>query len=140
VSFVHVFFVDVAAARLILPIAHGFRGRLRSPQMQSPQAWRPSHHSCAGVDAVLTSYGAAAASAVAPHMPPPLLPLCSHMFEGKSRMFEVQVQGRFRRLPDGELYIGIEIGDRMKLGLMTMGLCKALLSFGQRMNRNIHYR
>lgn len=41
------------------------------------------------------------------------------MFEGKNRMFEVQVQGRFKKPPDGELYISLEITDRMKLGLLT---------------------
>lgn len=34
-------------------------------------------------------------------------------------MFEIQVQGRFKRPPEGDLYIGIEITDRMKLGLLT---------------------
>ncbi|KAG5185201.1 hypothetical protein JKP88DRAFT_152996, partial [Tribonema minus] len=27
----------------------------------------------------------------------------------------------------------------MKLGLVTMGLCRAMLSFAQRLNRNMHY-
>ena len=43
----------------------------------------------------------------------------AHMFKGKNRMFEVQVQGRFKKPPDGELYISLEITDRMKLGLLT---------------------
>ena len=43
----------------------------------------------------------------------------AHMFEGKNRMFEVQVQGRFKKPPDGELFISLEITERMKLGLLT---------------------
>lgn len=43
----------------------------------------------------------------------------AHMFEGKNRMFEVQVQGRFKKPPDGELFISLEITDRMKLGLLA---------------------
>lgn len=43
----------------------------------------------------------------------------AHMFEGKNRMFEVQVQGKFKKPPDGELFISLEITDRMKLGLLT---------------------
>eukprot|EP00903_Cladosiphon_okamuranus_P011548 g10871.t1 len=62
-----------------------------------------------------------------------------HMFDGKNRMFEVQVQGKFKKPPDGELFISLEITDRMKLGLLTRGLCKLLLSFGQKMNRRLHY-
>lgn len=40
-------------------------------------------------------------------------------WQGKNRMFEVQVQGRFKKPPEGDLYISLEITDRMKLGLLT---------------------
>ncbi|CAN0506435.1 unnamed protein product, partial [Ectocarpus sp. 8 AP-2014] len=43
----------------------------------------------------------------------------AHMFEGKNRMFEVQVQGRFKKPPEGELFISLEITEMMKLGLLT---------------------
>lgn len=43
----------------------------------------------------------------------------AHMFKGKNRMFEVQVQGRFKKPPEGELFISLEITDRMKLGLLA---------------------
>lgn len=39
--------------------------------------------------------------------------------QGKNRMFEIQVQGRFKRPPEGDLYISLEITDRMKLGLLA---------------------
>ncbi|CAM9897434.1 unnamed protein product, partial [Laminaria digitata] len=69
----------------------------------------------------------------------PMAPRYAHMFEGKNRMFEIQVQGRFKRPPDGDLYISLEITDRMKLGLLAKGLCKLLLSFCQRMTSRLHY-
>lgn len=34
-------------------------------------------------------------------------------------MFEVQVQGRFKKEPEGDLYISLEITQKMKLGLLT---------------------
>lgn len=34
-------------------------------------------------------------------------------------MFEVQVQGQFKKELQGDLYITLEITDRMKLGLLT---------------------
>ncbi|CAM9334146.1 unnamed protein product, partial [Phaeothamnion confervicola] len=61
------------------------------------------------------------------------------IFEGKQRQFEIQVQGRFKQVPQGDLYIAIEITDRMKLGLVTKGMCKVLLGFAQRLNRFLHY-
>lgn len=44
------------------------------------------------------------------------------IFEGKTRRFELQLQGRFKRIGDGVLYMGGEIGLRqMQLGLLTKG-------------------
>ena len=34
-------------------------------------------------------------------------------------MFEVQVQGTFKKAPEGDLYISLEITQKMKLGLLT---------------------
>ncbi|KAG5183459.1 chromate transporter-domain-containing protein [Tribonema minus] len=57
----------------------------------------------------------------------------------RSSVFELQVQGRFLRAPEGDVYVGIEIGECMRLGLATMGLCRALLTVAQRANSRIHY-
>ncbi|CAM9718186.1 unnamed protein product, partial [Scytosiphon promiscuus] len=46
---------------------------------------------------------------------------------------------RFKKPPEGELYISLEITDMMKLGLLTRGLCRLLLSFGKKLNRRLHY-
>lgn len=40
-------------------------------------------------------------------------------------MFEVQVQGRFKKAPEGDLYISLEITERMKLGFLTKVLAIA---------------
>jgi len=37
------------------------------------------------------------------------------------------VQGRFRREPEGRLYLGAEVTKRMELGLLTKGLCNSIL-------------
>lgn len=34
-------------------------------------------------------------------------------------MFEVQVQGTFKKKPEGDLFIALEITQQMKLGLLT---------------------
>ncbi|CAM9792768.1 unnamed protein product, partial [Chrysoparadoxa australica] len=69
----------------------------------------------------------------------PLTFVNKQTFEGKKRIFEVQTQGRFLKEPQGEVYIGLEITKKMQLGLVTRGLCKLLLSFGQKLNKQIHY-
>jgi hypothetical protein len=37
------------------------------------------------------------------------------------------VQGRFRREPEGRLFLGAEVTKRMELGLLTKGLCNSIL-------------
>jgi hypothetical protein len=39
------------------------------------------------------------------------------------------VQGKFKRAPKGHLYMGIEITEEMKIGLVTKGVCNVLLNF-----------
>lgn len=38
-------------------------------------------------------------------------------------MFEVQVQGKFRRKPTGKLYLGAETTKKMQLGMITRVRC-----------------
>ena len=57
----------------------------------------------------------------------------------KSRQFEVQVQGKFKRVPQGEIYVGAEAVNKMELGFMTRSLSKAALSFAGSMVSNLHY-
>jgi hypothetical protein len=62
-----------------------------------------------------------------------------HIFVGKKRMIEFQIQGVFRRSPAGLLFMGIEITEQMSLGLVTKGLCRMLLNFMQQFSKNLHY-
>lgn len=49
-------------------------------------------------------------------------------FEGKEAMFEVQVQGRFKKPPSDRLYLGIETEEPMKAGMLTRCLCRAIFA------------
>lgn len=60
-------------------------------------------------------------------------------FFPKSRQFEVQVQGKFKRLPQGEIFVGAEAVSKMELGFMTRSFSKAVLSFTGSMVSNLHY-
>ena len=52
-----------------------------------------------------------------------------HVFKGKRRRFEVQIQGRFKVAVDGILYTGGEVTiKQMQLGLLTRGVARGLLS------------
>lgn len=62
-----------------------------------------------------------------------------HIFLGRKRMIEFQIQGVFQRSPTGLLYMGIEITEQMSLGLVTKGLCRMLLNFMQQFSKNLHY-
>jgi hypothetical protein len=49
---------------------------------------------------------------------------------GKSRQFEIRLQGKFKRAPkDGMVWMGGEVPKKMKLGLVTSGAARTLLAF-----------
>lgn len=52
---------------------------------------------------------------------------------------QVQVQGKFNRLPVGSLYFGAEVTKRMELGLFTRGLCISMIQLAKAVNPFIHY-
>jgi hypothetical protein len=54
-------------------------------------------------------------------------------------MFEVQVQGKFKRMPAGEIYVGADCETVMELGLLTRSFCHGVLRFVQTMVKNLHY-
>jgi hypothetical protein len=62
-------------------------------------------------------------------------PLAARRFEGLSRRFWVQVQGRFKPRPEGSggaanahpVVVGGEVPEPMELGFMTRGLCGVML-------------
>ena len=51
-----------------------------------------------------------------------------NFFDGTKREFEVQVQGKFKRAPEGEIYVGAEATHKMELGIITRSACRILLS------------
>jgi hypothetical protein len=64
------------------------------------------------------------------------------MFQGRARKWEFQVQGRFKRKPEGVIYFGVQAGMNDKLlslGLLTKSVSRAALSFSQRLNPAMHY-
>ncbi|KAF0703526.1 hypothetical protein AaE_015330 [Aphanomyces astaci] len=51
----------------------------------------------------------------------------SHLFAGRRRSFWIQLQGRFKQPPVGQVYIGGEVPRKMHLGLITRSFCGILL-------------
>ncbi len=51
---------------------------------------------------------------------------------------EIQVQGKFKRKPVGEMYCGAESQDKMDLGIITRSLAKAVYNFASTMVSNLH--
>lgn len=65
--------------------------------------------------------------------------LYADRFAGNHYTFEVQVQGKFTREPPGRLFIGAEITKPMSLGLLTKGMCRAVLQVGKAINKYMHH-
>jgi hypothetical protein len=69
-------------------------------------------------------------------------PICDQYyprFEGHHYTFDMQVQGKFKTIPKGILYMGAEITKKMELGLFTRGLCSSILQVGRAVNPYIHH-
>lgn len=60
------------------------------------------------------------------------------LFEGKRRLFWIQLQVQFKKVPSGILYIGGEVPRPMNLGFFTGGLTKIILTVLQSLVRGIH--
>eukprot|EP00752_Nemacystus_decipiens_P007824 g6989.t1 len=62
-------------------------------------------------------------------------------FEGpnSNRAFEMQIQGKLKLLPKGEVYMGGELGERPKQGLVTQTVSKIVMSFAKQMVKSLHY-
>ena len=53
--------------------------------------------------------------------------------------YEIQVQGKFKRLPEGEIFCGAEATEKMELGFMTRQFSRACMSFAGITVENLHY-
>jgi hypothetical protein len=51
----------------------------------------------------------------------------------------VQVQGKFKRVPIGEVYCGAEASTKMELGIITRSISKAVCNFAGTMIDDLHY-
>ncbi|RHY72352.1 hypothetical protein DYB34_001705 [Aphanomyces astaci] len=58
----------------------------------------------------------------------PRSPTWGQLFVGRRRLFWIQLQGKFKKQPQGIVYVGGEIPNKMKLGFFAKGLCRVLLS------------
>ena len=68
-----------------------------------------------------------------------LLPLLFSPFTLSRRVFELQVQGQFKRLPIGEIVVGGESTNKMELGLIMRSVCKAVCNFGSSIINDLHF-
>ena len=55
------------------------------------------------------------------------------------RMFEVQVQGKFKREPAGEVFVGAETVHKMELGILTRSISNAVMRFVGTLVDDLHY-
>lgn len=49
------------------------------------------------------------------------------------------MQGQFKRMPLGEIYVGAEATNKMELGILTRSISKAALNFCATMANDLHY-
>jgi hypothetical protein len=54
-------------------------------------------------------------------------------------MFEVQVQGKFKREPIGEVFVGAETVQKLELGLLTRSISNAAMRLASTMAQDLHY-
>ncbi len=54
-------------------------------------------------------------------------------------MFEVQVQGKFKREPQGEIFVGAEATSKMELGLLTRSISRAAMKFCATLVDDLHF-
>ena len=59
-------------------------------------------------------------------------------FAGK-RTFEIQVQGKFKRQPIGEIYVGGATTEKMELGMINRAICNTLTKFTSAMVPCFHF-
>ena len=61
------------------------------------------------------------------------------MYLGHQYTFDIQVQGKFKKVPDGQLFMGAEITKKMELGLFTKGICGSILQIVRAVNPYLHH-
>jgi hypothetical protein len=51
----------------------------------------------------------------------------------------MQIQGQFKRIPKGELYVGADITTKMELGMLSGPVCRMMLKFIKSIVNDLHY-
>lgn len=51
----------------------------------------------------------------------------------------MQVQGKFKSVPKGSMFMGAEITKKMELGLFTKGICSSILQIVRAVNPYLHH-
>jgi hypothetical protein len=55
------------------------------------------------------------------------------------RTFEIQVQGKFKRQPIGEIFLGGATTEKMELGILNRAICNTLVNFVSAMVPGAHF-
>jgi len=63
----------------------------------------------------------------------------TNFFKNRKRRFEIQFQGKLKRLPKGIVYGGAELAHEMKLGLVAKGISNLLLRLLSKIIIDMHY-
>ncbi|OQR99047.1 hypothetical protein ACHHYP_07407 [Achlya hypogyna] len=61
------------------------------------------------------------------------------LFRGRRRLFWIQLQGQFKQEPRGLVYIGGEVSDKLRLGLLASTMCRVILSVLNLLVAGLHY-
>ena len=62
-------------------------------------------------------------------------------FSGAAQKYrmEIQVQGKFKRIPKGRLFMGAEVTKRMELGMIGKAMSGTILQIGKKVNAFMHH-
>ncbi|KDO32730.1 hypothetical protein SPRG_02428 [Saprolegnia parasitica CBS 223.65] len=69
----------------------------------------------------------------------PAPPKWQQLFLGRRRLFWIQLQGQFKQEPRGLVYIGGEVSNKLRLGLLATTMCRVILSVLNLLVAGLHY-
>ncbi len=63
----------------------------------------------------------------------------STLFEGRKHKFEMQIQVKLKVVPRGIAYMGVELNDKPKWGILTMTIARVIMKFASTIVKSMHY-
>ncbi|DAZ93788.1 TPA: hypothetical protein N0F65_009910 [Lagenidium giganteum] len=66
-------------------------------------------------------------------------PRHTHLFAGRRRMFWIQVQGQFKRQPQGTVFLGGELPARVATGFFTRSIALVIMGIIKKLVRGVHF-